>query len=169
MKDLDPGATPDELLYPITNDRHTAGIAHERQLIDRLQHEGWLVAAWGLGVLPRPMRALITNQTTPLRNWPDLIAARGNATRIIEAKSRRATTNTPNHAIQNDSLEHLQALETIGLPVVIVWHDFTVNKPSNLRPFHRDDNPTNTAGSGTPYSLVRRADQRPWTWAFPAP
>lgn len=56
----------------------------------------------------------------------------------------------------------------LGLPVIYVWADFTCNQPHLLKivKWQLDPLRGQVAGSGTPFLLVRKTDQRPFDDVF---
>jgi hypothetical protein len=146
------------------------GQRHEQAVADRLRSEGWDVHVWGQALLSEPLRkALLEQPHTVFWRWlPDMVAVRSDAIRLIDAKNEQRV-DTPNYAIETAALTAHRAMERLGLGVTYVWPDFTVNWPAGLdiiKEFgaQRGQN----GGSGTPFCLVRKADQFPWELAFPS-
>lgn len=151
-------------------DRIHIGKQHETDVRKRLDAEGWEAQEWGNGLLADTIRNVLQHQPTKimLRWLPDLLAVRDFNVRLIDAKS--GWSDTPFHSLEIDAYAcHLILERVFGIPVVYVWEDFTVNTAGGIKYERWEARPNRTNGSGTPFMLVRKSDQRPWDWAFPAP
>lgn len=147
------------------------GEAHERAVAEKLTENGWHVEAFGQGLFTeRTKRAMQQHHPKIMLRWlPDLIASRGTRVILVEAKwSDR--TDTDNFSIEIDSMAALTATEVVwGIPVYIVWRDFSCNRAARLRHVRWEPRPTGTQGSNTPYMLVAKKDQHPFDEAFGRP
>lgn len=144
------------------------GASHEEAVANRLREHGWHVEPFGQGLFSELIRnTMLHHEPKVMLRWlPDLIASRNGVLRLIEAKSR--TSKTENHSLEIDSLMALTACEVVwGVPVVIVWSDFTVNRPRALKVVRWVTTPdARTNGSKTPFVLLRKTDQQAFEWAF---
>lgn len=144
------------------------GVSHEQAVAARLVEHGWEVQPWGQGNFTDGIRqALVDHSPKVMWRWmPDLVAARGRRVVLVDPKSEES--NTPNHAIEVDAYMAHLAMLGLGLPIVYVWREFTVNTPLGLRIHTWRLNPERglNKGSGTPYALVYKSDQLPFERYF---
>lgn len=149
-------------------ERMHVGLSHETAVADRLRSFGWHVEPFGQGLFTDVIRSSMQHHDPPvlLRWLPDLIASRAGRIVLVEAKSR--TSDTPNNSLEIDCLSALTTCEACwSIPVVIVWGDFTVNRPRDLRPFRWvTQRESWVSGSRTPFVLVRKSDQLPFERFF---
>jgi hypothetical protein len=144
------------------------GKAHEDAVRERLVGLKWDVQPWGQGLLTDSIRASIQRQYPKvLWRWiPDMIAARGRRVVLIDPKSE-ARNDTPNFTIEQDAYQAHCAMSVLGLRIVYVFADFSCNTPEGLAIVHHSiGDRQQTGGSGTPYLLVRKADQHPFEELF---
>jgi len=148
------------------------GKGHELDVTEKLAAHGWIVHPWGQGLFEgeageHVRQALVARQPKTYWRWiPDLIAVKG--TRLMLVDPKTDLTDTPNFSIEIDAyIAHL-AMSGFGLPVVYVWQDMTCNTPGGLfvHKWFAELQRGATRGSGTPFGLVSRADQKPFEWAF---
>jgi len=149
------------------------GAGHESAVKERLEAYGWTVQAWGQGLITEEIRAAMYAKYPPvLWRWiPDLIAVRGRVVVLIDPKSSERL-DTPNFSIEQSALIAHQIMANLGLLIVYVFADFTCNSVQHLQIAYQSLNEpgrVKTGGSGTPYVLVRKADQRPFDEIFGPP
>ena len=148
------------------------GIGHEVAVTDALADRGWLVQPWGQGLIREEIRAaLVTRYPPVLWRWiPDLIAVKGKTVVLVDPKTS-LRSDTPNFAIEQSALIAHQIMANLGLQIVYVFADLTCNEVRHLKIAHRtlDSQRLATGGSGTPFVLVRKADQRPLDDVFGPP
>jgi hypothetical protein len=144
--------------------RMHVGVGHEHTVADALDVRGWLVQPWGQGLIREEIRAAMVTRWPPvLWRWiPDLIAVRGRQLALVDPKTS-LRSDTPNFAIEQSALIAHQIMANLGLQIVYVFADLSCNEVRHLKIEHRtlDSHRLTTGGSGTPYVLVRKADQRP--------
>ncbi|WUI01562.1 hypothetical protein OHR68_07000 [Spirillospora sp. NBC_00431] len=68
--------------------RKHLGDHHELRVIEELQQHGWTVHPCGQGTYPTPIQRALSACDSALRQFPDMIAARGSAVVTIDAKTR---------------------------------------------------------------------------------
>lgn len=145
-------------------ERIGVGRPHEVSVRDRLPQHGWDVQDFGQGVLTERLRsAWRFKEPKIMWRWiPDLVAAKGSQVVLIDPKSG-LRDDTDNFAVEMSAWMSHMAMLPLGLPIIYVFSDFTCNTPERLRPVGwitpRDPR-------RTPFVLVRKADQRPFEWAF---
>lgn len=147
--------------------RMGVGRDHEAAVTQKLTDHGWHVEPFGQGLFTDVIRTAMRHHRPKvmLRWLPDLIATKAGEVVLVEAKS--GWSKTDNFSIEIDSVSALLVTEVVwGVPVYIVWSDFTVNRASRLKHVRWEANPDGVQGSGTPYMLVRKCDQRPFELAF---
>jgi hypothetical protein len=148
------------------------GLGHEQAVAEHLAGLGWTVHAWGQGLFDDRdgelvRAALVLHRPATHWRWiPDLIAVRGDEIRLVDPKANQSDTEY--HAIEIDAWMAHRVMECLGLPIVYVWHDFTCNTPTGLGPRRWFLNPQGVNGSGTPFVLIRKDEQHPLDWGFPA-
>lgn len=149
------------------SDRIHHGIAHERACLERLENEGWTVQPWGQGILTDEIRnSLRDAHGTIMWRWtPDLIAVRNNEIRLVDPKSD-IRADTEFFSLEVAAWATHTFMRVLGLPVIYVWQDFSVNWPDGIEVVRFSEG-TGTRGSGTPFVLIRKTDQHPWESAFP--
>jgi hypothetical protein len=141
------------------------GQAHEVAVAERLERRGWAVQAWGQGLIREEIRAVLMAIWPPvLWRWlPDLIVTKGRVAVLVDPKSS-IRADTPNFAIEQHAVVAHQLMAVLGLPIVYVFGDFTCARVQDIDIVYQSLNEpgrVQTGGSGTPYVLVRKADQRP--------
>lgn len=155
----------------MNSDRMHIGVSHEMNVMQKLQRHGWAVQKWGQGLLDDEIRtALVAYKPKAMWRWlPDLIAVHGRRIFLVDAKTDQSTT--PNFSLEVDAYMAHKAMRALGLPLVYVWQDMTTNTPEGLDVVRWVLEPQRglNAGSGTPFLLVRKADQHPFEWAFGEP
>ena len=150
------------------------GKGHEDAVADELRLRGWIVHPWGQGLFDdgevgaQVRAALVTCDPKTLWRWiPDLIAIKGHRIYLVDPKTD-LRGDTPNFSLEADAFMAHSMMRCLGLPIVYVWQDFTCNAPDRLRPVGHFLEPQRgkVAGSGTPFMLVRKADQIPFDRVF---
>lgn len=148
------------------------GQGHEQRVQRELERRGWHVQPWGQGLLDDVTRqALVEKAPIVLWRWmPDLIAVRDDKVALVDPKSD-TRTDTPYYSIEISALQAHRAMSVLGLRIVYVWGDLTVNYPENLiceRWVMPDPGRNRVAanGSGTPFALVRKDAQHPMDRLF---
>lgn len=133
-------------------ERMDVGIRHEDNVAKRLAVTGNTVEQWGL---PSFAHQALKSQTPPaFARWlPDfLMTTRASAVYAVDAKS--VDSNTPNWAIETSALHTYHLLWSLGIRTIIVFPDWTWAFADELRMQSR--------GSGTPFHLFPKGNQRPW-------
>lgn len=168
------------------------GKSHEQAVAEKLRRHGWLVHPWGqglfadderglsacgsghtrcgecVGVGERVREALVCHEPKTMWRWiPDLIAIKAGRVCLVDPKTDQRG-DTPNFSLEVDAYMTHMAMRSFGLPIVYVWQDFTCNAPQLLEPVRWVLEPQRgkVAGSGTPFILIRKADQYPFDSYF---
>ncbi|MCG5213356.1 hypothetical protein [Streptosporangium sp. KLBMP 9127] len=99
-----------------------------------LQHRGWTVQLCGQGTYPAEIQRALRHCDSPLRQFPDMIAARGMDIVTIDAKDRMPSTHTDRYTISRKSvLAGLQFLGTNApIPLFYVLGDLSVLTPPEV-------------------------------------
>lgn len=84
---------------PNWTERKEVGDGHEKRVIQALQARGWTVHACGQGTYPAPIQEALRRTRSALRQFPDLIAARGTDLVTIDAKDRMPSSHSHRYAI----------------------------------------------------------------------
>ncbi|WP_405541035.1 hypothetical protein OG478_52575 [Streptomyces phaeochromogenes] len=126
--------------------RRIIGDQHEHTVKNALEARGWTVHSCGQGTYPAPIQQALRHTPSPLRYFPDLIAARGSELVTIDAKTRMPSTASRNYAISHKCA--LAGLQFMGVhapvPLYYVLGDLRVLTPAEvlydafhtLRPTH---------------------------------
>jgi hypothetical protein len=150
------------------------GKSHEGATADKLRCHGWIVHPWGQGLFAddedgeQVRAALVTREPKTLWRWiPDLIAVKGKKIYLVDPKTD-LRGDTPNFSLEVDAYMAHSMMRCLGLPIMYVWQDFTCNAPHLLKPvrWQLDPQRGEVRGSGTPFVLVRKADQVPFDEVF---
>ncbi|MER7048338.1 PDDEXK family nuclease [Streptomyces jumonjinensis] len=114
--------------------RKSIGEAHERRLADALLARGWTVHPVGQGTYPPAVQDALSRSRSALRQFPDLIAARGAELVTIDAKTRLPSTHTDRYAISAATLNAgLQFTATHApTPLYYVFGDMKVLTPAEV-------------------------------------
>lgn len=149
-------------------DRLSATLEHERGVLLAARRDGWTACPFGQGLLDETVRAALRTIDTPLRFLPDIVAVRGPAAYLIDAKTE-TRFDTPNFAIQTDALVAGHSWSRFAaLPLVFVWADYRCNFSwdllANDAPLRRGHWTGN--GSGTPFYLWPKTAARPFDSLF---
>lgn len=115
-------------------DRKTVGDAHERRVAAALRARGWTVQPCGQGTYPPAIRQALHQTRSALRQFPDLIAARGADLVTIDAKDRMPTTHTDRYAISRDTVNAglLFTAAHAPTPLYYVFGDLKVLTPAEV-------------------------------------
>jgi hypothetical protein len=151
-----------------TQDRLHHGRQHEIAVRERLEACGWTVQDWGQGLFDDRIRVVIRHgKREPVVLWrwiPDLIAINGQRIVLVDPKTD-LRGDTSNFSIEVSAWQAHLAMLPLGLPIAYVWSDFTCNLAHMIRPVRLLPG---VAEGRTSFYLVRKADQRPFEWAFPS-
>jgi hypothetical protein len=120
-------------------ERKATGDRHEQQVTQELQRRGWEVHPAGQGTYPSAIRHALTRTTSPLRYFPDLIAARGEDVVTIDAKTSMRSTSSGRFAISCKCVTAgLQYMGTHApVPLLYVFGDLTVLTPAEVAYYTR--------------------------------
>ncbi|MFD4589004.1 hypothetical protein [Streptomyces sp. NPDC058434] len=114
--------------------RKALGDPHEHAVARALQERGWTVHLCGQGTYPAPIQTALRNTNSALRQFPDMIAARGSALVTIDAKDRMPSTHTQRYAISRRSV--LAGMQFLGMnapvPLYYVLGDLRVLTPAEI-------------------------------------
>ncbi|MET7765709.1 hypothetical protein ABZS71_28195 [Streptomyces sp. NPDC005393] len=139
--------------------RKEIGDQHEQRITQELEHRGWAVHPYGQGTYPAAIQNALRRTDSPLRQFPDLIAARGPDLITIDAKTRMPSTMTSRYAISRKCL--LAGLQFLGMyapvPLYYVFGDLTVLTPVEVMHY-----PSNASrhSSGSYYLISTRRAHR---------
>ncbi|MGR8012284.1 hypothetical protein [Streptomyces hypolithicus] len=84
---------------PHWSDRKEVGDRHEQRVAQALRDRGWTVQPCGQGTYPTAIQDALRHTRSALRQFPDLIAARGAELVTIDAKDRMPSTHSDRYAI----------------------------------------------------------------------
>jgi hypothetical protein len=114
--------------------RLKAGEQHEQRVAHELTVRGWAVHRCGQGTYPLPIQRALSRTESPLRQFPDLIAARGPDLVTIDAKTDLPSNTSGRYAVSRRCL--LAGLQFLGLyapiPLYYVFGDLTVLTPAEI-------------------------------------
>jgi Holliday junction resolvase len=115
-------------------DRQAIGDAHERRLAAALRTRGWTVHPCGQGTFPPTVREALRRTRSALRQFPDLIAARGADLVTIDVKDRMPSTDTDRYAISKDAVNAglLFTAAHAPTPLYYVFGDLKVLTPAEV-------------------------------------
>lgn len=115
-------------------DRKAVGDAHERRVAAALRARGWTVHPCGQGTYPPAVREALRRTRSALRQFPDLIAARGSDLITIDAKDRMPSTDTDRYAISTDTVNAglLFTAAHAPTPLYYVFGDLKVLTPAEV-------------------------------------
>lgn len=115
-------------------DRKTVGDAHEQRVAVALHARGWTVHPCGQGTCPPAVRDALRRTRSALRQFPDLIAARGTDLVTIDAKDRMPSTDTDRYAISTDTVNAglLFTAAHAPTPLYYVFGDLKVLTPAEV-------------------------------------
>jgi hypothetical protein len=144
--------------------RKALGDQHEQDVIRALQHRGWTVQPCGQGTYPTAIQQALRLSDSALRQFPDMIAARGTEVVAIDAKTRMPSTTTDQYAISRKCL--LAGLQFLGMnapvPLYYVFGDLRVLTPAEVM-HHSSDAARHPSGS---YHWVSTRRAHPFDTVF---
>jgi hypothetical protein len=114
--------------------RKTIGDRHEERVMHELEARGWSVQSVGQGTYPEAVRRALCRTDSPLRQFPDIIAARGLAVVAIDAKTSMPSSASGRYAISTKCLAaglQFQGQNT-DIPLYYVFGDLTVLTPAEI-------------------------------------
>lgn len=97
-------------------DRKTVGDLHEHRVAAALRNRGWTVHPCGQGTYPQAIRNALRHTRSALRQFPDLIAARGSDIVTIDAKDHMPSTTTNRYAISTTTINAGLQLTALHAP-----------------------------------------------------
>jgi hypothetical protein len=146
--------------------RKLAGDLLERRVKLELQARGWTVDSCGQGTFSPEIQEALSRGRSALRNFPDMIAARGMELVAIDAKGRMPTTTTGRYSVSCRCVT--AGLQFIGshapVPLYYVFADLRVLTPAEISSYQ-------TIGkmhSSGEYYLIEARHARPFDHVFGA-
>lgn len=145
-------------------ERLRIGHEHEQRVRFELERRGWTVQHFGQGLFAEEIRRALQFQPFKVMwRWlPDLIAARDGRALLVDPKSD-IRTDTPNFSIEQAAICTHNFMLGMGLPIVYVFSDLSCNYVHEIDVervlLACTEGPLATAGSGTPFALVRKDKQ----------
>ncbi|WP_030390958.1 hypothetical protein [Streptomyces sp. NRRL S-241] len=115
-------------------ERKPVGDAHEQRVATALRQHGWTVQLCGQGTYPPTIQRALTRTRSALRQFPDLIAARGSDLITIDAKDRMPSTHSDRYAISTATLNAglLLTAAHAPTPLYYVFGDMKVLTPAEV-------------------------------------
>ncbi|GLW04401.1 hypothetical protein [Streptomyces lavendulae] len=116
-------------------ERKTLGEAHEQRVAAALRQHGWTVQECGQGTYPPAIQHALRHTRSALRQFPDLIAARGPELVTIDAKDRMPSTDSDRYAISTATLNAglLFTATHAPTPLYYVFGDMKVLTPAEIQ------------------------------------
>lgn len=114
--------------------RKAKGDEHEHDVKILLEQCGWTVQFCGQGTFLPHIQEALCRTDSALRQFPDMIAARGHDLVVIDAKTRMESTGTNRYAISRTCLHAgLQMTGTLApVPLFYVFGDLGVLTPPEV-------------------------------------
>ncbi|WP_328786126.1 hypothetical protein [Streptomyces sp. NBC_00273] len=114
--------------------RKAVGDLHEQRVAAALHARGWTVHPCGQGTYPHAVREALRRTRSALRQFPDLIAARGSELITIDAKDRMPSTHSDRYAISTATLNAglLLTAAHAPTPLYYVFGDLKVLTPAEV-------------------------------------
>ncbi|MFF0415317.1 hypothetical protein ACFYUY_33390 [Kitasatospora sp. NPDC004745] len=114
--------------------RKAIGDQHEQHVMDELERRGWTVHPFGQGTYPPAVQAALGLTDSPLRQLPDMIAARGAQVVCIDAKTSLGSTDSHRFSVSRKSLLAGLQFTAIGVsvPLYYVFGDLRVLTPAEV-------------------------------------
>ncbi|MFI5868091.1 hypothetical protein [Streptomyces sp. NPDC051546] len=115
-------------------DRKAVGDQHEHRVATALRARGWTVHPCGQGTYPEAVREALRRTRSALRQFPDLIAARGSDIVTIDAKDHMPSTTTDRYSISTTTINaglHFTAIHA-PTPLYYVFGDLKVLTPAEV-------------------------------------
>ncbi|MFD9078144.1 hypothetical protein [Streptomyces erythrochromogenes] len=115
-------------------ERKLVGDAHEQRVATALRQHGWTVQLCGQGTYPPTIQEALRHTRSALRQFPDLIAARGSELITIDAKDRMPSTHSDRYAISTATLNAglLLTAAHAPTPLYYVFGDMKVLTPAEV-------------------------------------
>ncbi|MEV8334435.1 hypothetical protein OG275_00050 [Streptomyces niveus] len=115
-------------------DRKNVGDLHEHRVATALRARGWTVHPCGQGTYPHAVRDALRRTRSALRQFPDLIAARGSDIVTIDAKDHMPSTTTNRYAISTATINSGLQLTAVHAPTPLyyVFGDLKVLTPAEV-------------------------------------
>lgn len=115
-------------------DRKDVGDRHEQRVAQALQHRGWTVQSCGQATYPTAIQDALRRTRSALRQFPDLIAARGAELVTIDAKDRMPSTHSDRYAISSATVNAglLFTATHAPTPLYYVLGDMRVLTPAEV-------------------------------------
>ncbi|MEV4753421.1 hypothetical protein AB0K21_44360 [Streptosporangium sp. NPDC049248] len=114
--------------------RKEVGDQHEHRVARELEDRGWTVHFCGQGTYPPAIQQALSRTDSQLRQFPDLIAARGADVITIDAKTRMSSLHTSRYAISRKCL--IAGLHFLGthapIPLYYVFGQMGVLTPAEV-------------------------------------
>lgn len=118
--------------------RKAVGDAHEQRVAGELVRRGWTVDPYGQGVLSEVTRRALGHTESTMRWDPDLVASRGGAICLIDAKGSTKGDDAFNYTISRKALAAGRVLwERTDLPLYYVFANLGVATPVEVMQFCR--------------------------------
>lgn len=116
------------------HERKAKGDEHEHDVKNHLEQRGWEVQFCGQGTFPRLIQEALRHTESGLRQFPDMLAARGRDIVAIDAKTRMESTGTNRYAISRTCLHAGLQMTGSLAPVRLfyVFGDFRVLTPTEV-------------------------------------
>jgi hypothetical protein len=135
---------------------------HEERVVAEFRQRGFTVDPFGQALLTDAARLALRSVKPPsgLRWIADFIVWRSDVSAFLVDAKASLRTDTQSFSIELASYETQLAFERINQPVIFVFADMSWNRACDLRP-HREC-AGSSRGSGTPFVLVWKRDQRPF-------
>lgn len=116
------------------HERKAKGDDHERDVKDLLEQLGWEVQLCGQGTFLPLIREALRHTDSGLRQFPDMLAARGRDIVAIDAKTRMESTGTGNYAVSRTCLQAGLQMTSSLAPVRLfyVFGDYRVLTPAEV-------------------------------------
>ncbi|MFD8952525.1 hypothetical protein ACFV0B_27145 [Streptomyces xanthophaeus] len=115
-------------------DRKAVGDLHEHRVATALRARGWTVHPCGQGTYPEAVREALRRTRSALRQFPDLIAARGSDIVTIDAKDHMPSTTTSRYSLSTTTVTaglHFTAIHA-PTPLYYVFGDLKVLTPAEV-------------------------------------
>ncbi|MFJ1975299.1 hypothetical protein ACIO93_42525 [Streptomyces sp. NPDC087903] len=115
-------------------DRKAVGDLHEQRVANALRARGWTVHPCGQGTYPSQVREALRRTHSALRQFPDLIAARGEEIVTIDAKDHMPSARTNRYAISTTTINAGLQLTAVHAPTPLyyVFGDLKVLTPAEI-------------------------------------
>ncbi|MEU1134372.1 hypothetical protein ABZ383_31700 [Streptomyces sp. NPDC005900] len=114
--------------------RKQVGDTHEQRVTIALQRRGWTVQPCGQGTYPPRIQHALARTRSALRQFPDLIAARGGELVTIDAKDRMPSTHSTRYAISSATVNAGLVFTAAHAPTPLyyVFGDMRVLTPAEV-------------------------------------